>query len=144
MIPTLAAIRTVVSGIPLGHLAVAISIFVLLNVVAALFDPKKFREAIQEVLHAGNIQIRIIGVLRMLIAFLILNTYWKINFTTPKTFMSVLGYLLLLRGVMCFFFPSSMRALGERFMRKDSTLYIFAFIALVAGLGLGYLGLFVY
>lgn len=144
MISVILAAKTIVNGIPLDHLAVGISLMTFLFVMPALFEPKGFRRAFEAFVDEGDSALRLMAVANLLIAFLILNSYWKLNFNSPRTFMSVLGYLVLLRSIVWLWFPSFVREKMKRVMKKEWGVYIVSFIGLVVGLLYGYLGLWVY
>ena len=136
--------KIVIQGILTKHLAIGLAVLILLMVLPALFDPKKFRVAVDEFLIAGNGVMRLSALGTLLIAFLILNTRWKINFSSWTAVLVVIGYLVLLKSVVRFWFPEFSRNMVRKWMHKDYGVYLMAFLGLVIALGLGYLGIWVY
>lgn len=141
---TAAAGKTVIQGMLTKNLAIGISVLMLLAVLPALFDPKKFRSAVDEFLNAGNAVMRLTGLFLLLVAFLILNTRWKLNFQSWNAVIGVLGYLILLKGIIRLWFPEVSRNIIHKWMHKDYGVYLMAFFGLIIALGLGYLGIWVY
>ncbi|MBI4995186.1 hypothetical protein HZC21_06150 [Candidatus Peregrinibacteria bacterium] len=139
-----AAGKIVMQGILTKNLAIGLSVLILLMVLPALFDPKKFRAAVDEFLNAGNAAMRLNALYLLLIAFLILNTRWKLNFKSWNAVLGVIGYLILLKGIIRFWFPELSRNIIRKWMHKDYGVYLMAFIGLIIALGLGYLGIWVY
>lgn len=144
LLATTVAGKIVIQGILTKHLAIGLAVLILLMVLPALFDPKKFRSAVDEFLNAGNVVMRLSALFTLLLAFLILNTRWKINFSSWTAVLVVIGYLVLLKSVVRLWFPEFSRNMVRKWMHKDYGVYLMAFLGLVIALGLGYLGIWVY
>lgn len=142
------AVKKVINGIPLSHLALGLSVMSLIFVLPALFDPKKFREAMVEFFSGSNALIRTAAFIHLFIAFLILNTKWSIKLNTGKntllSIMSIFGYLILARSIIWLWFPDFVKNKARKFLSKESSVYIVAFLGLLFTFGLGYLGIWVY
>lgn len=136
--------KTVIQGILTKNLAIGLAVLILLAVLPALFDPKRFRSAVDEFLNAGNVVMRLTGIIILLIAFLILNTRWKLNFQSWNAVIGVLGYLMLIKGIVRLWFPELSRNIIRKWMHKDYGVYLMALFGLIIALGLGYLGIWVY
>ena len=143
MLKTFAA-STIIQGIPLSHIATGFSLAMFIFSIPVLFDPRKFRAVVEEFLNMGNVIMRIVGIIDLLLAFLVLNTYWRFNLNSPRTFMSVIGYILLIRGIMRIWFPLVTREAIRKILHKDYALYILGVTGFCLALILGYLGLWVY
>ena len=89
--------KYVTRGLKPSHLAIFMAVLVLLFVIPALFDQKKFRAALEEFMNAGNPLMRVVGFVDLLLAFLLLNTHKSLNFASPLSFLALLGYLLALK-----------------------------------------------
>lgn len=144
MISLLATTRVVASGIPLSHLAIGLSIMGFIFVFPALFDPKKFREAMLEFFGSHHVFLRMVAIMHLLIAFLILNTRWSINLQSKQSIMPIIGYLIFLRGVIWFWFPGFVAQTARRFLQKEWFVPAISVIGLFVMLGIGYLGIWVY
>lgn len=136
---TLLATTKIVSGIPLNHLAIAISVTTFLFVLPALFDPQKFREAMIEFFSASNALIRTAGVFHLLFAFLILNSRYTLQYHV-RSLVPLVGYLVLGRGIIWLWFPGFVKRIARRFLEKDWMLYLMALVGILFALGFGYLG----
>lgn len=136
--------KTVVYGMPMSHVALALSALCFIIALPAIFDPKKFRGAVEDFLNSGNSVIRIAGLFDLLIAFFILNTHWTIKLSSARSIMTVIGYLLFIKGVVRLWFPGFVREKARKFLQKDSSVYVIGFLGLVFAIGLGYLGWWVY
>lgn len=143
MPPPIAAARTVIQGIPMSHIALGIAVLLLIYVLPALYDPRKFRAAVEEIM-GSNIAIRMSAFICFIIAFLILNTHWTVSMSSNRSIMTIIGYLLIVKGAIRLWFPEIVRKMGRKFMQKDSHIYVFAILGLLIALGFGYLGLKVY
>ncbi|GEM_PF-6910400 len=136
--------KTIVYGIPMSHIALGLSALCFLFVIPAIFDPKKFRQNLEEFFNAGNSLLRVAALFHLLVAFFIINTHWTIKFSSTRSIMTVLGYLIFLRGVIWLWFPGFVREKARKFLQKDYSIYVMGFLGLVFAVGLGYLGLWVY
>lgn len=134
----------VINGMSLSHLAMAIAVFYLLILLPALVEPKKYKAAMEEFIGSGNTLIRMASVFYLLLAFLILNTRWTVNFSSSRSIMAALGYLLLIKGAVWLWFPNFARKNIKRLMANKPLWFFAAFFGFVIALGLGYLGLWVY
>lgn len=147
MFPTLAVTR-VINGISLSHLAIALSVLSFTMVLPALLEPKKFREAVEEFFSSSNALIRTAAFFHLLVGFLIINSRWSITFDSWKNFlwslMAILGYLMLARGIVWLWFPNFVKNKSRKFLQKENSVYIMAFVGLLFAFGLGYLGIWVY
>lgn len=135
--------QKVIYGMPMSHISIGLSILLLILILPAIYDPKKFRTAMEEFL-ANNVNIRISGIFALFIAFLILNTHWTVKLNSTRSIMTVVGYLLLLKGIIRIWFPGWVKTMCRKFLQKDANIYILAAIGLVFALGIGYLGIWVY
>ena len=144
MLPLAAVSKTVIQGIKLNHLAVWLALVALVVVIPALFNPKKFKDAMLEFANAGNVVMRLAALTHLLIAFLILNTHKLIDTANPRSIMAVLGYLIFLRGVVWLWWPNWVRERIKRVMNKNYGVHLMGFVALVFAVLLGYLGIWVY
>lgn len=142
------ATTKVISGIPLSHLALALAVLSLLFVLPALLEPKKFREAMEEFFSGSNAFIRTAAFIHIFTAFLVLNSRWSIKLDSWRNFlwsiMAILGYFILARGIVWFWFPNFVKNKSRKFLQKESFVYIMAFVGLLFAFGLGYLGIWVY
>lgn len=136
--------RTIIQGIPMSHLALLLGVLVLLFALPALFQTKKFRAALDEFFGAGHALIRLAALFHFLVAFLILNTHWSINFNSDRTIMTVVGYLIGLRGVVWLWFPGWASQMAHRFLQKEAHVVAMGAVALLLAVGFGYLGLYAY
>lgn len=136
--------KTIIQGIPMSHIALGLAVLVLVFTLPAIFDPKRFRQSIEEFFSAGNAVLRVTALFHLLVAFLILNTHWTIKLSSSRSIMTVLGYLLVLRGIAWIWFPDFVREKAKKFLQKDSSVYVMGFFGLVFAVGLGYLGWWVY
>ena len=128
----------------MSHIAMGLSLLFLLILLPALFDPKKFKAAVEEFLSLGNGAIRMTAFIPFFIAFFILNTHWTVKLGSSRSIMTVLGYLLLLKGLVRFWFPSYSHKMIKKFLANDKFYYAGVAIGLVVALGIGYLGVWVY
>lgn len=142
------AVTKVVSGIPLSHLAIALAVLAFIFVLPALFDPKKFKEAAEEFFGSSDSLIRTAALFHLLVALLILNSRWSIKLDSGKnalySIMSVVGYLILARSIVWFWFPNFVKTKARKFLQKESAVYIVAVLGLLFVFGFGYLGIWVY
>lgn len=136
--------KTVIQGIPMSHIAIGLAVLIFVFTLPAIFDPKKFRHSIDEFFSAGNAVLRTAALFHFLVAFLILNTHWTIKFSSTRSIMTVLGYLLLLRGIVWIWFPDFVREKARKFLQKEYSVYVMGFAGLAFTVGLGYLGWWVY
>lgn len=141
---TTLAVRTVTSGIPLSHLAIGLSLMGFIFVLPALFDPKKFREAVLEFFGSNHVFMRIVALFHLLVAFLILNTRWTLNWNSKQSILVLVGYLILLRGVMWLWFPEFVSKMARRFLQKEWFVPAMSVVGLLVMAGIGYLGIWVY
>lgn len=144
MFTMLAAAKTVIQGIPMSHISIGLSAYVLLVALSAFYKPKKFREAIHEFLNSGSAIIRIGAILCFFIAFIILNTHWTVKVWSDRSIMTVLGYLIVLKGIILFLSPDLVRRMANKILQTDKSVYIVAVVSLIIGLGTGYLGIWIY
>lgn len=135
--------KTVIQGIKIEHLSIALAILLLLFALPALFDPKRFREAAKD-FFASSPLVRLAGFLFLIVAFLILNTHRGINLNSARSIMAALGYLIAIKGVVWLWFPGFARKFAMKKFENDARVYIFAFVCILAAVGLGYLGIWVY
>lgn len=136
--------QIVLQGIPMKHLALFIGFIALVISIPALFNPKKFREGVEELVHSGNGFFRLGAVVHFLIALLIINTHWTIKFNSNRSIMTVIGYLLALRGVLWMWFPGFSRGMMKKMVRTDTGVYVMGFVGLLFAAGMAYLGFKVY
>lgn len=136
--------RTVIQGIPMSHIALALGILVLIMVLPILYSPKKFRSAMEDLLNSGNASLRILALGELLLAFIILNTHWTIRLDSNRSIMSVLGYILALRGIIQMWFPAFVRQQTTKWLQKDLYIYIIGGVGFLGGAVLIYLGNWVY
>jgi uncharacterized protein YjeT (DUF2065 family) len=135
--------KTVIQGLPMSHIAMGLAVLILLSVLPAFVNPKGYRRAMEE-LFANNWAVRATGILALFIAFFILNTHWTVKLNSTRSIMTVLGYLLVLKGVVRVWFPGFCRTMVTKFFKNDLNTYILATLGLIIGLGVGYLGIWVY
>ncbi len=128
----------------MSHIALALGILVLILVLPILYSPKKFRSVMEDFLNSGNATLRILAFGELLVAFIILNTHWTIKLDSNRSIMSVLGYLLALRGIIQMWFPAFVRQKTIKWLQKDLYIYVVGGIGLLVGAGLIYLGNWVY
>lgn len=138
------ATKTVIQGIPMKHLALFLGLIALIMVIPALLNPKKFREGIEEFANSGNGLFRLGAALHLLIAFLIINSHWTIKFSSDRSIMTVIGYLLALRGILWMWFPGFARSMMKKMVRTDAGVYVMALVGILFVVGMGYLGFKVY
>lgn len=144
MIPLLAASKTVIQGIPMSHIAIALSIASFMFVLPALLEPKKFREAMDEFFRGGHALLRLAAFAHLFVAFLILNTHWTFNWDSGRALMTGIGYLLVLRGLLWLWAPGWVTNMSRKFLQKEWGVYVVAFVGLIFAVGFGYLGLWVF
>jgi len=138
------ATKTIIQGIPMSHIAIALSVMVFMLIIPALVEPKKFREALEQFFNSSTAVIRLAAFIHLFIAFLILNTHWTIKFSSTRSIMTVIGYLLLLKGIVWFWFPAYICEIKLKLLRKKWALYAITAVGLIFALGFGYLGIWVY
>jgi len=141
--PTLLA-TNFIQGIPMQHIAFGIAGLCLIIALPAFYNVKKYKEAFEDFFNSGNATLRLASVLFFAFAFLILNTHWTIKFSSNRSIMTVLGYLMLLEGIVWMWFPSFVRKQMIKFVQKNSMVYTMASVLVLIAVGLGYLALKVY
>lgn len=141
---SLLASTRIVNGLPMSHIAIGLAFIALVFLLPALFAPKKWKEACENFLKSDDAVFRVAALFHFIIAFFILNTHWSISLKSSRTIMTVLGYLLLLRGILWIWVPGWVKNMGRKFLAKEWSLYLMIFFGLVFTLGLGYLGIWVY
>lgn len=135
--------KNVIQGIPMSHIAMGLAVLILVLVLPALFNPKKFKHAMGE-FFANHMLVRMSGVFALLCAFIILNTHWTIKLNSSRSIMTVLGYLAVLKGIARIWFPETGEKMVKKWMANETFYYVGVGVALLIGLGVGYLGWFVY
>lgn len=138
------AVTKVISGIPMSHIALGLSVVCFLYALPALIEPKKFREALEEFFNLHNAAFRLAAFFHLLVAFLILNTHWTVKLSSTRSIMTVVGYLLLIRGILWLWFPDFVKWTSKKIILKENGVYVIAFVSLLLGAGFGYLGIWVY
>lgn len=136
--------KTIIQGIPMSHIALALGILVLIMVLPIFYSPKKFKSAMEDFLNSGNTALRMVALAELLAAFIILNTHWTIKLNSTRSIMTVIGYLLALRGVIQMWFPAFIRQKTIKWLQKDLYIYVMGVVGLLIGGGLIYLGNWVY
>lgn len=127
----------------MSHIAMGVSVLILLIVLPALVNPKAFRRVMEE-FFSNDLAVRASGLVALFIAFFILNTHWTVKLNSTRSIMTVLGYLLVLKGILRVWFPGFSRKMVTKFFKNDSGVYLLASLGLIIGLGVGYLGIWVY
>lgn len=128
----------------MSHIAFGLAALCLTIAVPALFNQKKFREAMAEFFDAPRTTLRGAGFANLIIAFFIFNTHWTVKLNESRSIMTVLAYLLVFRGIMCIWFTDAVRTLGRTFLKKSYSGILIGFIHLALAVGLGYLGRYVF
>lgn len=141
MLPMLAA-KTVIQGIPLSHTTLGLALIMFAVALPAFISPKKFHAAMEDFLNAGNAVLRLSGLFILLMAFLILNTRWKFLGSSKLNIMVVVGYLMVVKGLLRLWFPEYTRSVGHKIMQKPWSVYAIGSSALILALLFGYLGLY--
>lgn len=134
---------TIISGVPMSHTALALGIVCLLLALPAFFDPKKFKVAMEEFYSAGKPVMRLTAFVFFGVAFFILNSHWSIT-KNSRGLLTLLGYLLALKGVAWLWFPGWVSKMKLRWLQKPYVPYLAGVLLFVVGIGLAYLGLRVY
>lgn len=87
---------------------------------------------------------RVYGVIMLLISFLILS----VNHTFEKAWpvaISVLGWLLLLKGLFWFWFPGLCKKMADKMMRTSEWLIVISgLLGLAVGVFFEYLGFYIF
>ncbi len=128
----------------MGHIALGLAVLHLIVAIPALFDQKKFREGMLELIDSSNVVLRGVGFIHLLIAFFIFNTHWTVKLDDSRSIMTVLAYLMVFKGLMCIWFTNAFRALVRSFVKKNYSALLGGFLSLAVAVGLGYLGRYVY
>lgn len=139
-----AMLAATIQGIPLSLTAIWIAAIMLIMILPAILDPKKFKAAVNDFLNGGDSLMRVTALFCFLMAFLILHRRWTVDFSSNRSIMAVLGYLIALKGVIRFWFPGFSRKMIHKFINSQYGFYIGTFLGLVIALGLGYLGIWMY
>lgn len=144
MLATMAK-ANVLQGIPLMHIAIGLSVILLIIAFPAFFNPKKFRQAVEEFYSLNNATIRLASFVYFFLAFLIFNTNkFAIKFTTWRSVMTVIAYIAVLHGLAFLWFPEFTKRTGLKFFKTETGVYVIGIITFLVALGIGYLGLWVY
>lgn len=143
MFNMLAVTKTITNGIPLTHISFAFSALCFITILPAIFDPKKFREALDEFFSSSNAVIRLSSMVHFFLAFLILNSKWSLNLKDALTLtvMTGFGYLLLVVGVLWFWSPILIKVTIRRILQKEASIYVLAVLGILMGTGFGYLSM---
>jgi len=143
MFNMLAVTKTITNGIPLTHIAFAFSAWCFIAILPAIFDPKKFREALDEFFSSSNAVIRLSSMVHFFLAFLILNSKWSLNLkdALTLTIMTGFGYLLLIIGILWFWSPILIKVTIRRILQKEASIYVLAVLGILMGTGFGYLSI---
>lgn len=144
MFPLLEVTKKIIQGIPMSHIAIGLAVLCLLFALPALFEPKKFRAALEEFFNGGSALMRVTALFHLLIAFLILNTHWTVKLDSSRSILTIIGYLILLRGIIWLWSPSAVKQLQHKFMQKNSSVAVIAILGLLFAIGFGYLGIWIY
>ncbi|MBI5413584.1 hypothetical protein HZA42_04520 [Candidatus Peregrinibacteria bacterium] len=134
---------TIISGVPMSHTALALGIVCLLLALPAFFDPKKFKAAMEEFFSAGKPVMRLTAFVFFGTAFFILNSHWSIT-KNARGLLTVLGYLLVLKGICWLWFPGWISKMKLRWLQKPYMPLLAGGLLLLIGVGLAYLGIWVY
>lgn len=137
---TILAAAKVITRIPMSHTALALGIICFLLAVPAFFDPKKFKAALEEFYNAGKPVMRLTAFVFFGVAFLILNSHWSIT-KNARGILTVLGYLLALKGIAWLWFPGWVSKMKLRWLQKPNMPLLIGVVLLLASIGLVYLGI---
>jgi len=126
-----------------SFLLIALAVYIAVILIPAILFPKKFIEATKEI-TASTVNIRILGFVVMIVAFLFLSVHWKLN-GGWFILIPILGWLSFLKGIMFLIFPETIQKFTKKiFFKSDTTLTIIAFVELLMAIGLTYVALYIY
>lgn len=122
------------------YLLIALAVFVLIVMLPALANPKKFRKALKTLLTDEN-TIRISGFLSLLVALIFLSVNWRFQNDWIIS-ISILGWAAFLKGIVMIWNPNYIKKMVKRckLYNTDTGVAILSILGVVLAALLIYLG----
>lgn len=119
-------------------LAKVLGLYLLVMGIAMLLKAGSIKVLIHDVVSSPPL-VFISGAITLLIGILIITHYnlWQMNWFLAIT---VLGWLCILRGILCIFFPIAAVHLMKKFLNNNALYYAFTIVIICLGIILTYLG----
>lgn len=126
----------------LASLAIFFSFLNLVIALPVLFTQEYFRKRILRLL-GKPVNLQLLAFPHFVIGYLMVSAYPWIN-STAASWISVFGYLVLLRSVLWFWFPKAIAAKVKSIVKSENGMTIIGLVSLAIAVLFAYLGYKVY
>ena len=127
----------------LKALAIGLSVLVLVKHIPGVINVSAWRDTMKDILKSDETVLRLAGLVAMIMSFLILTSHMKIE-KNWESVIPVIGWLMLAKGIILVWNPRSVSNMGLNFLKNNTLVALCNLAGLALGVGLGYLGLFIY
>lgn len=126
----------------LSYLAILLGALLVLSRLPGVFYPKEFAKFLKGLMKETYLLRFASGILTIFSVSILLQKY---NFTKDwETVMSVLGWLMLLVALHFAWCPDCLTKRIEKLLKSEGTVAALCFLGVAVGVGLIYLGFYVY
>ena len=107
-------------------------------ILPALVCPKYWRKELHNLFKKPE-NIRIIGVLRLLIGFLILSVHWEFTGGWLMT-ISIIGWIVVIKGIMDIWFPGYVtKKIEKQILKSEKYIAVLGFLGVLFAVALLYI-----
>lgn len=117
-------------------LLISLSIYIFILIIPGIISPNYFRKSYKK-LYSEADYIRILAMFALLFGFLFLSVNY-IPTNDISAIIPILGYLMVIKGIVLFWFPNLSKAKVKFLFSSDRTTALWCLLALAVGLGLLY------
>ncbi|MFA5947991.1 MAG: hypothetical protein WC806_03395 [Candidatus Gracilibacteria bacterium] len=117
-------------------LLISLSIYIFILIIPGLINPNYFRKSYKK-LYSESEYVRILAMFALLFGFLFLS----VNYIPTKNISAIIpifGYLMVLKGIILFWFPNVAKTKIKFLFASDRTTALWCLLALAVGLALLY------
>lgn len=128
--------------IQLSSLAVLFAFLHILVALPAIFSPHDFKKAGLKMASRVS-HFRLMALPFFILSYLILELHPTVG-KNWESVMSVLAYLMLIRGIVWMWWPDMVKAKVKKALKSDNGPIVIGLVLLALSLFVGYLGFYVY